>query len=202
MLKRIRTVIVLLAFAAAPLVAADTYTIDKNHSDVSFQIRHFASKVRGRFTDFGGTIQADPSKPETSSVAFTIKTASIDTSVADRDKDLRSSNFFDAEKYPEITFKSTKIVPAGKDKFDVTGTLTIHGVSKEITIPVVFLGAAKDPWGNERASFELATRLNRKDYGINWNKALDQGGFMLGDDVDVTIALETIKKKPEAPAAK
>jgi polyisoprenoid-binding protein YceI len=202
MLKRIRTVIVLLAFAAAPLFAADTYTIDRNHSDASFQIRHFASKVRGRFTDFGGTIQADPSKPETSSVAFTIKTASIDTSVADRDKDLRSSNFFDAEKYPEITFKSTKIVPAGKDKFDVTGTLTIHGVSKEITIPVVFLGAAKDPWGNERASFELATKLNRKDYGINWNKALDQGGFMLGDDVDVTIALETIKKKPEAPAAK
>ena len=202
MLKRIRTVTVLLAFAAAPLVAADTYTIDKTHSDVSFQIRHFASKVRGRFTDFEGTIQADTSKPETSSVAFTIKAASIDTSVADRDKDLRSSNFFDAEKYSEITFKSTKIVPAGKDKYDVTGTLTMHGVSKEVTLPVVFLGAVKDPWGNERASFELATKLNRKDYGITWNKALDQGGFMLGDDVDVTIALETVKKKPEAPAAK
>jgi polyisoprenoid-binding protein YceI len=158
--------------------------------------------VRGRFTDFDGTILADTSKPETSSVAFRIKTASIDTSVADRDKDLRSPNFFDVEKYPEITFKSTKIVPAGKDKYDVTGTLTMHGVSKEMTLPVVFLGAAKDPWGNERASFELSTKLNRKDYGINWNKALDQGGFMLGDDVDVTIALETIKKKPEAPAAK
>lgn len=202
MLRRFRIGILLLAAVTLPLFAADTYTIDKNHSDVSFQSRHFASKVRGRFTDFAGTIQADPSKPETSSVAFTIKTASIDTSVADRDKDLRSSNFFDVEKYPEITFKSTKIVPAGKDKFDVTGTLTMHGVSKEITLPVVFLGAAKDPWGNERASFELATRLNRKDYGINWNKALDQGGFMLGDDVDVTIALETVKKKPEAPAAK
>jgi polyisoprenoid-binding protein YceI len=202
MLRRTRILALLLAAASAPLFAADTYTIDKNHSDVSFQIRHFASKVRGRFTDFDGTILADTSKPEASSVAFRIKTTSIDTSVADRDKDLRSSNFFDAEKYPEITFKSTKIVPAGKDKFDVTGTLTIHGVSKEITIPVVYLGSVKDPWGNERASFELSTKLNRKDYGINWNKALDQGGFMLGDDVDVTIALETIKKKPEAPAAK
>jgi polyisoprenoid-binding protein YceI len=202
MLRRTRILALLLAAASAPLFAADTYTIDKNHSDVSFQVRHFASKVRGRFTDFDGTILADTSKPETSSVVFRIKTASIDTGNADRDKDLRSSNFFDVEKYPEITFKSTKIVPAGKDKYDVTGLLTMHGVSKEVTLPVAFLGAAKDPWGNERASFELSTKLNRKDYGINWNKALDQGGFMLGDDVDVTIDLETVKKKPEAPAAK
>lgn len=202
MLRKTRILAFLLAAAAAPLFAADTYTIDKTHSDVSFQTRHFASKVRGRFTDFDGTILADTSKPETSSVVFRIKTASIDTSVADRDKDLRSANFFDVEKYPEITFKSTKIVPAGKDKYDVTGTLTMHGVTKGVTLPVVFLGAAKDPWGNERASFELSTKLNRKDYGINWNKALDQGGLMLGDDVDVTIDLETIKKKPEAPAAK
>ena len=202
MLRRIRLVALLLAVAAAPLLAADTYTIDKTHSDVSFQIRHFASKVRGRFTDFEGTILTDTSKPETSSVVFTIKAASIDTGNADRDNHLRSPDFFDAAKYPEITFKSAKITPTGKDKFDVAGKLTIRGVTKDVTIPVVYLGSVKDPGGNERASFELATKLNRKDYGINWNKALDQGGFMLGDDVDVTIALETVKKKPEAPAAK
>jgi polyisoprenoid-binding protein YceI len=186
--------LLLTAAAAAPLFAADVYTVDKGHSDVSFQVRHFASKVRGRFADFEGTIQADPSKPEMSSVVFAIKTASIDTGNADRDKDLKSPNFFDAEKCPEITFKSSKFAPAGKDKYNVTGTLTMHCVSKEVTIPVTFLGLAKDPWGNERASFEVVTKLNRKDFGINWNKALDAGGFMLSDDVDVSINLETIKK--------
>jgi len=198
MLRRLSLGLLLLAAAASPLLAADTYAIDKNHSDVSFQIRHFASKVRGRFTDFTGTIQADTAKPETSSVEFAIKTSSVDTGNADRDNHLRTADFFDAAKYPDITFKSTKITPTGKDTFDVTGTLTMRGVAKTITIPVAYLGSAKDPGGNERASFELATKLNRKDYGINWNKALEAGGFMLSDDVDVTIALETVKKKAGA----
>jgi polyisoprenoid-binding protein YceI len=198
--QRVLSLLVAALGVAAILPAAETYVIDKNHSDASFQIRHFASKVRGRFADFGGTIQADPAKPEASSVEFTIKTASIDTNQPDRDKDLRSANFFDAEKFPEITFKSTKVTPAGKDKYDVTGTLTMHGVSKEITLPVTLLGMMKDPRGNEIASFELETKLNRKDFGINWNKTLDNGGLMLSDDVVVQISLETKKKKePEAP---
>jgi len=184
--------------AAAAALSAETYVIDKNHSDASFQIRHFASKVRGRFADFGGTIQADPAKPEAASVEFTIKTASIDTNQPDRDKHLRSADFFDAEKFPEITFKSSKMTPTGKDKYDVTGTLTMHGVSKEVTLPVTFLGRMKDPRGNEIASFELETKLNRKDFGMTWNRALDAGGFMLSDDVDVQISLET--KKQAAPA--
>ena len=108
----------LLAAVATPLFAADTYTIDKAHSDVSFQVRHFVSKVRGRFTDFEGTIQVDPAKPEASSVAFTIKAASVDTGQPDRDKHLRSADFFDVEKFSEITFKSTKIAAAGKDKYE------------------------------------------------------------------------------------
>ena len=200
MLRRSRTLALLVAsLAAAAALSAETYTIDKNHSDASFQIRHFASKVRGRFGDFEGTIQADPAKPEASSVVFTIKTASIDTNQPDRDKHLRSADFFDAEKFPEITFKSSKFTPAGKDKYDVTGTLTMHGVSKEVTLPVTFLGSMKDPRGNEVASFELETKLNRKDFGINWNKTLDNGGVMLSDDVDVTISLET-KKQANAPA--
>ncbi len=195
-------VLFLAAVAAAPLFAADTYTIDKNHSDVSFRVRHFVSKVRGGFTDFEGTIQIDPSKPEASSVAFTIKAASINTNNEGRDKHLNSPDFFDTAKFPEISFKSTKIVPAGKDKYNVTGNFTMHGVTKEISLPVEFTGTAKDPRG-DRAGFELATTLNRKDYGVNWNKALDNGSFMLSDDVAVTISLETVKKGPEAaPAAK
>jgi len=205
MLRRARLAILLLAASALPaaaLRAADAYAIDKNHSDVSFQIRHFASKVRGRFSDFSGTIQADPAKPEASSVNFTIKASSIDTNNADRDNHLRSPDFFDAAKNPEITFKSSKMTPNGKDHYDVTGTLTMRGVSKEITLPVTYLGTMKDPGGNDRASFELSTKLNRKDFGINWNKTLDSGGVMLSDDVDVTISLETVKKKPEAAGAK
>ncbi len=192
---KILPLLLVAAAATAPLFAAETYTVDKSHSDVSFQIRHFASKVRGSFTDAEGTIQADPAKPEVSSVVFTIKTASIDTNNPDRDKHLRSADFFDVEKFPEITFKSSKITPAGKDKYSVTGTMTMHGVSKEVTLPVTFLGFAKDPGGNQRASFETTIKLNRKDFGINWNKALDAGGFMLSDDVDATINLETVQKK-------
>ena len=191
----ILSLLLVAAAAAAPLFAADTYTVDKSHSDVGFQIRHFASKVRGAFADFDGVIQADTAKPEVSSVVFTIKTASIDTNHPDRDKHLRSADFFDADKDPEITFKSSKITPAGKDKYNVAGTLTIHGVSKEVTLPVTFLGFAKDPGGNQRASFETTIKLNRKEFGISWNKALDAGGFMLSDDVDATINLETVLKK-------
>ena len=188
--------------AAAPLFGAETYAIDKGHSSVEFRIRHFASKVSGRFGDFEGAIQADPAKPDASSVTFTIKAASIDTNNGHRDDDLRSPNFFDAAKFPEISFKSSKMTSTGKDQYAVTGTLTMHGVSKEVTLPVTYLGSAKDPWGNERASFELNTKLNRKDWGIDWNKTLDSGGLMLSDDVDVTIDLETVKKAPEAPASK
>jgi polyisoprenoid-binding protein YceI len=199
--RRLALGILSLACAGA-LRAADTYTIDKAHSDVSFTIRHFASRVHGRFADFEGAIQADAAKPEASSVVFTIKTTSIDTNNSNRDNDLRSDGFFDVAKFPEISFKSSKMTSTGKDTYSVTGTLTMHGVSKEVTLPVTFLGSMKDPRGNERASFELNTKLNRKDYGINWNKSLDNGSLMLSDEVDVTVDLETVKKAPEAPAAK
>lgn len=201
MRRRLALGILCIASAAA-LRAADTYTIDKAHSDVSFTIRHFASKVHGRFADFEGSIQADTAKPEASSVVFTIKSTSIDTNNSNRDNDLRSDGFFDAAKFPEISFKSSKIAATGKDTYAVTGTFTMHGVSKEITLPVTYLGTMKDPRGNERASFELNTKLNRKDFGINWNKALDNGSLMLSDEVEVTVDLETVKKAPEAPAAK
>jgi polyisoprenoid-binding protein YceI len=187
--------------AATPALAGDTYTIDKSHSEAVFQVRHLVNKVSGRFRDFSGTVHAD-AKPELSSVEFTIKTASIDTANEARDKDLRSPNFFDVEKLPEITFKSSKIVATGKDRYNVSGTLTIHGVSKEVVLPVTFLGFVKDPWGNERAGFETSITLNRKDFGIVWNKVLDNGGTLLGDEVNVSINLETIKQKEPTPVAK
>jgi len=189
-----------LAMAALPLFA-DTFTIDKNHSEASFTVRHFVSRVGGKFDDFSGAINGDLAKPDAASVEFTIKTASIDTGVADRDNHLRSADFFDAANNPEITFKSTSIKPtAKKNVFDVTGNLTMRGVTKQVTLPVELLGTAKDPRGNVRAGFTTHITLNRKDYGINWNKALDEGGFMLSDDVDITINLETVKRAP-APAA-
>jgi polyisoprenoid-binding protein YceI len=194
-----------LVLGAAPAFAADTYAIDKNHSEIGFQIRHFVTKVRGRFTDFQGTIVADREKPENSSVEFTVKTASIDTDVVNRDTDLRSANFFEAEKYPDMTFNSTKVKQTGKDTYDVTGNFTMHGVTKEITLPVTYLGSVKtkDREGKEgeKVGFETAVTLNRKDYGITWNRTLDTGGVMLGDDVLITINIEANKQQPPKPAA-
>jgi polyisoprenoid-binding protein YceI len=181
--------------AALPL-RAETFAIDASHSEVGFQVRHLVSQTRGRFNDFAGTVDLDPKNLASSSVDFKIKATSIDTNVADRDKHLRGADFFDVEKYPEITFKSKSVKAAGNDTYNVTGTLTMHGVSKDITLPVTYLGQAKDPWGNTRAGFEAATTLNRKDFGIVWNKALDAGGAMLGDDVKININLETVKKDP------
>lgn len=185
------------ALAALPLFAAtETYTVDKAHSATEFKIHHLMSTVGGKFSDFSGTITADRSNPANSSVEFTIQAASVDTATPDRDKHLRSSDFFDVEKYPTITFKSTKITPTkAKDTYEVVGDLTMHGVTKRITLPVVVLGFMKDPWGNDRAGFEVETTLNRKDYGINWNKALDQGGYLLQDEVKIAINLEAVKKK-------
>jgi polyisoprenoid-binding protein YceI len=192
----------LTTIVALPAQAADTYKIDPGHSDVSFQVRHMLTQVRGKFNDYQGTVNLDPAKLESSSVDFSIKATSIDTGVADRDKHLRSADFFDTEKFPEISFKSKSIKKTGKDTYDVTGTFTMHGVSKELTLPVSFLGTVKDPWGNQRAAFAAETTLNRKDFGIVWNKALDSGGALLGDDVKVAINLETVKAKDEPAKGK
>ncbi len=181
---------------ASSLFAAEPFAVDKVHSEATFQIRHMMSKVSGKFDDFSGKINVDRAKPSASSVEFTIKAASINTGNADRDKDLRSANFFDVEKFPEITFKSSTIVPSKKkDVYEVTGDLTIHGVTKHVTLPVEFNGFGKDPWGGERAGFSLTTTINRKDYGINWNKALDNGGVLLGDEVTININIEAVKAK-------
>lgn len=197
-MKRILATLALTLAVAAPLAAADTWVIDRAHSETIFQIRHLVSKVSGRFTDFGGAIVGDPAKPEAATVELTIKAASISTDNTDRDNHLRSADFFDVAKYPEITFKSNAIKKTAGGKFEAAGTLTMHGIAKQIVIPVEYFGAVKDPWGNEKAGFAARLTLNRKDFNVTWNKAIDNGGMLLGDDVDIVINLEAAKKKDAA----
>lgn len=201
-MKKSLAVLGLAALIAPAALAADTWTIDKAHSEVSFQVRHIVTNVRGQFGDYDATIVTDAAKPESSSVTFRIKAASVDTQNEKRDAHLRTPDFFAVEQFPEITFKSTAVKPTGQDTFEVTGDFTLRGVTKQITVPVKFLGSVKDPWGNEKAGFEVATVINRKDYGVNWNKALDQGGFLLADEVRISINLEVGKVAPAAAPAK
>ena len=167
-----------------------TFAVDKTHSEAIFQVRHLVTKVRGRFTDIGGSIAFDEAAPERSAVTFTIQAASIDTGTPDRDKHLRSGDFFDVEQHPAITFASTAIRAVGGDAFEVTGDLTMRGVTKRITLPVTYLGKARDPWGNEKIGFETETAINRKDYGLTWNAALETGGFLVGDEVKISVSIQ------------
>ena len=207
MKKRILSVSALalagILMASAVLAAPETFVFDKPHTLVGFRIRHFLSKVEGRFKDFDGVIVLDRQNPAASKVDLTINAASIDTAAENRDKHLRTGDFFEVEKYPQITFKSTKVVPKGPDSYEVTGEFTMHGVTKTITVPVRHTGFLKTAQG-EKAGFEINFKLNRKDYGIVWNRAVDSGGYMLDDDVEINVQIEANKKvddpKPGAAA--
>src|SRR5688572_20083852 len=174
-------------------VAAGTFAIDRTHSEVLFRVRHLLSRVGGQFRDFAGMIVFDPGHLEASSVEFAIQAASIDTSVADRDAHLRSDDFFAVDTHPEITFASDRVVRTGTDTFTVSGTLTIRGIARRVELPVTYLGAAKDPWGNEKVAFEASMRLNRKDFGLTWNAALETGGLLVGDEVDVQLNVQATR---------
>lgn len=205
-MKLIRTLLIVV-LAAVPLLAqqaqqtaapvTEAWTVDKSHSSAEFKIRHFMANVTGRFKSFDAVIHLDRTKPSNSSVEFTIDAATIDTNSNNRDEHLKSPDFFDVAKYPTITFKSTSIAANAKTKdlYDVTGDLTMRGVTKRVTLPVQFLGFGRGPNGNEKAGFEIETTINRKDFGIVWNRTLDEGGVMLGEDVKVSINLELNKKK-------
>lgn len=179
-----------LAFLLPAMAAADpvVYKVDADHSGVNFKIRHFVSYVSGRFRDFSGVIRYDKQKPAASSVEFTVKAASIDTASNDRDEDLRSANFFDVAKYPALTFTSTRVAAKDADTLEVTGNLTMHGVTREITFPVEILGTVSVP-GGEKAGFTANFMVNRKEFGLNWNNILDSGP-VLGDEVRVSIEVE------------
>jgi polyisoprenoid-binding protein YceI len=168
------------------------HSIDKAHSEVTFQVRHLLTKVRGRFSELDGAIDYDEQQPEDSSVNVTIQAASIDTNERDRDAHLRSADFFDVEKYPTLRFRSGAITRNGTGRFDLPGELTIHGVTRPVTFDVDFLGKAKDPWGNERIAFEAEATINRKDYGLNWNAALETGGFLVGDEVKISLSVQAV----------
>jgi polyisoprenoid-binding protein YceI len=185
-------------WASLSVASAANFTIDPAHSSVGFSIRHMVSKVNGIFKDFSGTFSFDAKKPTDSVVNFTIQTASVDTQNEKRDAHLKTPDFFDTAKFPTMTFKSTKIVTAGKDKYKVTGDFTLHGVTKPETFVVEFGGAVKDPWGNNRVGFTATDTIKRKDFGIVWNKTLDAGSLMLGDDVAITVQVEATEDKPAA----
>lgn len=205
-MKFMRTSLILTVFAALPLLAqmpaTETFAVDKNHSTAMFKVRHMMANVVGQFRDFTADVNIDRADPAKSSVEFTIQATSIDTGNPNRDNHLRSPDFFDVAKFPTITFKSTAVTAKSKNDFSVTGDLTMHGVTKRVTLPVTFLGFAKTAKG-EKAGFEIETTINRKDYEVVWNRNLDEGGLLLGDDVKVTINLEMDKKvaAPAVPAA-
>ena len=193
--RTIRTVVALaalatIAFAPGAAQAANTYTADKAHTSVGFAVRHMMSQVRGTFGDFSMTIVKDDANPAGSSVDFKIQATSVTTANEMRDKHLRSEDFFFVEKFPEITFKSTKIEKVSETEYKATGAFTMRGVTKVLTLPVTFLGEMKGMDGKSLVGFSVTTKLDRKEFGFNWNKALDNGGLLLSDEVTIEINIE------------
>ena len=169
------------------------YKVDPSHSSIVFNIRHLVSQVEGRFRDFEGTINYDAKNVKNSSVEFTVKADSIFTDNEKRDAHLKNDDFFAVDKYPTLSFKSKRVVPRGDNKFEVLGTMTLRGVSKEVMVPVQLLGVGPGFQG-EVAGFRSDFTVNRKDYGIVWNRNLDKGGSVLGDDVSVRLLVEAGKQ--------
>jgi polyisoprenoid-binding protein YceI len=190
----ILTVMFALTLPGAALAA--TWTIDPEHSSIGFKVRHLmVSNVRGNFDKFSGTIEADDKDITKSRVQVSIDTASINTNVKKRDDHLRSADFFDVAKYPAMTFVSKKVAKAGNDRLKVTGDLTLHGVTKEVVLDVEGPSMeTRDPWGNIRRGATATTTINRKDFGLTWNMALETGGVVVGEEVTITLEVELIRK--------
>jgi polyisoprenoid-binding protein YceI len=170
------------------------WNIDAVHSGINFSIRHMVvSKVRGRFARYSGTVHLDDRDLSRSLVEATIEASSIDTGTPQRDDHLRSPDFLDAQKFPELRFKSTQIEKLDDAHFRVLGELTIRDVTREVSLDVAYGGRAKDPWGNERIGFVATTSLDRKDFGLGWNQALEAGGVLVGDRVDIEIEVQAVK---------
>ena len=178
-----------------------SYQIDNAHSQVQFTVRHMMiSKVRGWFEKFDGVVALDEANPANTTVEIRIDTASIDTRDAKRDGHLRSADFFEADKYPTATFKSTKVELTGPETAKLFGNLTIKDVTKPVVMEVVFNGSAKSPWGTTAFGFNAHTAINRKDWGLDWNAALETGGVLVGDEISLDIELELVKQ-PETQTA-
>jgi polyisoprenoid-binding protein YceI len=186
----------LAAGLSSPPATAQTWNVDPSHSSAEFSVRHLMiSSVRGTFSKVGGTITGDPKNPSGLTINATVDVASVDTREPDRDKHLRSPDFFDAEKFPVMTFKSKRVTAAGAGKMKITGDLTIKGITKEVVLDVEGpTPEIKDPSGNTRIGASATTTINRKDFNILWNKTMDSGGMVVGEDVKITIDVELIKK--------
>lgn len=173
--------------------------IDPAHSEIQFSARHMMiSTVRGRFLTFSGTIEGDEKNPAGAAIEVQIDAASIDTSNEQRDVHLRSADFLNAEQYPTLTFKSTKVEQVDKTHAKLYGDLTIRDVTKPVVLDVEYAGSAKSPWGTISAGFSAHTRINRKDWDLNWNVALETGGWLVSDEIRVNIEVELVKQSEEA----
>ncbi len=189
---------------SSSVLRAETYDIDASHSQVGFRVKHLVGKVPGRFTTFSGTIDFTPGKPESWKVDAKIDPASINTDNEKRDGHLKAPDFFDVAKYPEMSFKSTKVTAVKGETAKLHGDLTMHGVTKPVVLDLEIGGTTTDPWGNQKAGFSATGKVARKDFGIVWNKSLDAGGLLLGEEVEVSIDVEAQVAKPaeKKPAAK
>lgn len=186
--------LLLLVGVFGTFVQAEEWKVDKAHSSVGFSVRHLVvSKIRGNFGDFTGMMNFDGKNLEAGSVEFTVQTTSVDTDNEDRDKHLRTDDFFNVEKFPVMVFKSKKIVKGDGDSFKLIGDLTIRDVTREVAFEVEFNGVVTDPWGGTRAGFSAETTINRKDFNIKWNQTLDGGGLVVGEDVKIIVEVEWIK---------
>jgi polyisoprenoid-binding protein YceI len=195
---RILTCGVVAALVGTTALALDTYKVDPAHSSVNFSIEHMViNTVHGRFRQFEGSITVDPDSGNAlKGASGTIQAKSIDTDIEKRDNHLRSPDFFDAEKFPTITFESTEIKKDGSDQV-LVGKFTMHGVTKDVSLPFKLKGPIKGPMGNTVVGLEVNAKLNRKDYGLTWNKAIEAGGLMVGEDVTIQINAELVKQAAE-----
>jgi polyisoprenoid-binding protein YceI len=186
-----------LSFGASTktLAATTAYDIDKDHSSIGFSVKHMLSNVKGNFTDFSGTIVMDDKDATKNKVSVVIKTVSVDTRNSKRDEHLKSPDFFDVAKFSDMSYDSTKVTKKGKDKFVVEGKLKLHGVEKIVKLDATFLGTAKDPWGGTRASFSATGKINRKDFGLTWNKVLETGSLLVGEDINIEFEVEATQAK-------
>ena len=172
-----------------------TWKIDPTHSHVEFAVRHLMiSSVKGRFGVVEGTVVTDEGNPSAADVTVTIDTATIDTREAQRDAHLKSADFFDVEKFPTLTFHGTRITGAG-DQFKLTGDLTLHGVTREVTLDVTAEGRGKDPWGGDRAGYSATAKIKRSDFGLTWNQVLEAGGIAVGDEIKIALDVELVKQQ-------
>ena len=181
--------------AAVTTATRSTWAIDPAHTTVEFAVKHLMiSTVRGRFADLSGTVELDDQNPAESTVDVTINVASIDTRQADRDAHLRSADFFDVERFPTMRFKSTGITRDG-DALNVAGDLTIRGVTRPVALRVTEEGRTQDPWGGQRIGYAASTKINRRDFGLTWNQALETGGFVVGDEVKISADVEVVRQQ-------